>query len=356
MWIFLGLGGLLCLSGLGFVLSVDLWVLVWTVIKMITVLLPLGLGALFLILAERKVMGYMQDRIGPNRVGVLGVLQTAADGLKFLLKEIIVPEEADRTMFLLAPIISLVPAFAIWSVIPVTDDWVFADIDAGLLFVLAISSLGALGVLLAGWASNSKYALFSAIRAMAQMISYEIAMGFALLGVMMMVGSMNLTRIVWFQQGGVWHWLIWPLFPVFVVYCICAVAEVNRAPFDVVEGESEIVAGYQVEYSGFAFAMFFVAEYCNMILVSAVASLVFVGGWLSPFEAIPLLSWLTAWVPGPCWLLLKTCGFLYTMIWVRSTFPRYRYDQVMMMGWKVLIPLTFVWLLGLGLALRGQWL
>lgn len=317
--------------------------LVWIALSYMAVFIPLMVFVLYLILAERKIMGYMQHRVGPNRVGPLGSLQTVADGAKFLLKEIIIPEKADKPLFLLAPLISLVPAFAVWCIIPVDVGWVVADVDAGVLCLLALISIGSYGVLLAGWASNSKYAFFSAIRAMAQMVSYEISMGLALIGVLLASGSMNLQKIVLAQAGGLTNWYILWLFPLALVYWISALAEINRAPFDVVEGESELVAGYQVEYSGFAFAMFFIAEYCNMILVAATTSLFFLGGWYSPLHATQL-EWLLAWVPGVGWLLLKVCVCLYTMVWIRCTLPRYRYDQLMMLNWKVLIPLACVWI------------
>ena len=345
----------LLIALLGVLWNVPWIALFWMVFGYLLMFVPLMVLVLYLILAERKIMGYMQYRVGPNRVGPLGSLQTVADGAKFLLKEIIIPERADRDLYLLAPLLSLVPAFAIWSIIPVDVGWVLADVNCGVLAVLAMMSLGSYGILLAGWASNSKYAFISAIRAMAQMVSYEIAMGFALLGVLLVSGSMNLQEIVLKQQGGIGHWYIVVLFPIAAVYWISALAEVNRAPFDVVEGESELVAGYQVEYSGFAFAMFFVAEYTNMILVSALMSLLFLGGWWSPFEGTPL-DFVAAWVPGVAWLLLKTSLCLYAMIWIRCTFPRYRYDQLMMLGWKVLIPVAFAWIMLITVLIRLGWI
>lgn len=318
--------------------------MIMIVLKIALILACVLFMVLYLILAERKIMGYMQGRIGPNRVGPFGLLQTLADGIKFLHKEIILPQRADLFLFILAPMISLVCAFVVWSVVPFADGWVLADIDAGVLFVLAVTSLGSYGLLIGGWASHSKYAFFGAMRSMAQVISYEIAMGFALVPVLMISGSMNLSEIVMKQSGGLLHWHILPMFPVFVVYCISAVAETNRAPFDITEGESEIVAGYQVEYSGFIFAMFFIAEYANMIFVSTLASLFFLGGWQSPFDGWYIMHDLLFWVPSIFWLFLKVCLFLYLFIWVRASLPRYRYDQLMMIGWKICIPVSLSWI------------
>ena len=320
----------------------------------IVVLVPVLVGVLYLILAERKMMAYAQGRLGPNRVGPWGLLQTIADGAKFLSKEIIVPVQADRGLFFLAPILSLMPAFAIWALIPIDIGWVMADVDAGVLAVLALSSIGAYGVILAGWSSKSTYAFFGAIRAMAQVISYEIAMGFALVAVLLLAGSMNITTIVIKQSGGVMSWYIWPLLPIAVVYGLSGLAEVNRAPFDVVEGESEIVAGYQVEYSGFAFAMFFVAEYTNMIVVSALFSLFFLGGWDSPFGSYAIE--LNQYIPGAFWLLAKTVLMLYLMIWIRVSVPRYRMDQLMSLGWKVFIPIALVDIVLIASMVWGGWL
>ena len=331
-----------------------------TLFALMTVVLQIGLilglvlfMVLYLILAERKIMGYMQGRVGPNRVGPLGILQTLADGIKFLHKEIILPAQSDYALFMIAPMISLVCAFVVWSVVPIAPGWVLADIDAGVVFVLAITSLGSYGILLGGWSSNSKYAFFGAIRSMAQMISYEIAMGFSLIPVLMVSGSMNLTQIVLRQSGGLLHWYFLPMLPIFAVFLISAVAETNRAPFDITEGETEIVAGYQVEYSGFIFAMYFIAEYTNMIFVSTMASLFFLGGWLSPFQGMPYFSLLFSWVPGVIWLLLKVLLFLYLFIWIRATFPRYRYDQLMMIGWKVCIPVSILWIFVVSLMILG---
>ena len=327
--------------------------LVITLLKIVAILAVVMLLVLYLILAERKIMGYMQGRVGPNRVGPLGMLQTLADGIKFLHKEIIIPSQSDYLLFMIAPMISLSCAFTVWSVVPIALDWVLADIDVGALFVLALTSLGSYGILLGGWASNSKYAFFGAMRSMAQMISYEIALGFSLVPVLLLSGSMNLTDIVLGQQGGLLCWYFLPLFPVFIVFLIAAVAETNRAPFDITEGESEIVAGYQVEYSGFIFAMFFIAEYANMIFVSTIASLFFLGGWLSPVEGVSWFSDVPFNVPPPVWLLLKVFFFLYLFIWVRATFPRYRYDQLMMVGWKVCIPISVIWIIVVSLMVMG---
>lgn len=322
----------------------DLWLLTWIVIKIFLIVLPLlGLVA-YLTLAERKVIGYMQSRLGPNRVGILGLGQPIADGLKLLCKELIIPSASNRYLFIVAPILSIAPALAAWAVIPFSRTWVLADVNAGILFLFAMTSLSVYGILISGWASNSKYAFLGSLRAAAQTVSYEIAMGFALVGVLLASNSMNLTEIVLRQSGGIWHWYWLPLLPLFVVYWISGVAETNRAPFDVAEGESEIVAGFHVEYSGIMFAVFFLAEYAAMILVSTVAAIVFWGGWLSPFEGIPFLEPFFSYVPGFIWLLMKTSLFLFLYIWMRATFPRYRYDQIMQLGWKVLIPVTLVWI------------
>ena len=308
---------------------------------------------LYLILAERKIMGYMQARVGPNRVGPFGLLQTVADGIKFLHKEMIYPQRADLLLFILAPMLSLVCALTVWSVVPFAPGVVLADVQAGVLVVLAIASLGSYGLLIGGWAANSQYAFFGAVRAMAQVIAYEIAMGFALVPVLMLAGSMNITQIVQAQSGSLFSWNFIPLFPVFIVYLIASVAETNRAPFDITEGESEIVAGYQVEYSGFIFAMFFIAEYANMIVVATLAALFFVGGWLSPFQGIPWLGPVLDYVPAVCWLLAKVVVFLYGFIWIRATFPRYRYDRLMMIGWKVCIPISLCWIFVVSLGILG---
>ncbi|MCE1244616.1 NADH-quinone oxidoreductase subunit NuoH [Oryzomicrobium sp.] len=316
---------------------------VWALIKIVVILIPLMLCVAYLTYAERKVIGFMHVRLGPNRVGPLGLIQPLADAGKLLFKEIIIPSGANKALFLLAPMLSIMPALAAWAVIPFVDGAVLANIDAGLLYVMAITSLGVYGIILAGWASNSKYAFLGALRSAAQMVSYEIAMGFALVTVLLVSQSLNLTDIVRVQQKGVfadmglsflsWNWL--PLLPMFVVYMIAGVAETNRAPFDVAEGESEIVAGFHVEYSGMAFAVFFLAEYANMILVSALTVIMFLGGWSSPVAFLP---------DGFFWLAAKIAFILLFFLWFRATFPRYRYDQIMRLGWKVFIPLTIIWL------------
>lgn len=326
--------------------------LVWIIIKIVMILVPVLIGALIFTFAERKVLAYMHVRIGPNRVGPFGFFQPLADAVKLIHKEIIVPTLANKFIFILAPILSVAPALAVWAVIPFAHNWVLANINAGMLYVFAMTSFGVYGILLAGWASNSKYALFGALRSAAQVVSYEIAMGFALVGVMIASGSLNLSDIILSQSGGIWHWYCLPLLPLFVVYWISAVAETNRSPFDVAEGESEIVAGYHVEYSGMMFAIFFLAEYANMILVSALAALFFLGGYLSPFQGIPVLEHLFAWVPGIIWYLIKLAFFAFLILWMRATFPRYRYDQIMRLGWKVLIPVTLVWIVLVAIAVK----
>ncbi len=318
----------------------QLTVLAWTVAKVLMVMVPLILTVAYYTLAERKVIGYMQSRVGPNRVGPKGLFQPFADVFKLLLKEIILPTNSNRFLFILAPMLTLVPAFAAWAVVPFSDRLVLADIDAGLLYILAMTSLGVYGVIVGGWASNSKYAFLGCLRSAAQIVSYEIAMGFALVGVIILSGSLNLSTIVNAQSGGLLSWFWLPLFPLFVVYFISGVAETNRAPFDVAEGESEIVAGFHVEYSGSAFALFFLAEYANMILISALTALLFFGGWMSPFAGIPVIG-----EPGAHWFLIKTFGFMFLFLWFRATFPRYRYDQIMRLGWKVFIPITIVWIM-----------
>ena len=316
------------------------WLPAWTLVKILVIVIPLMLAVAYLTYAERKIIGWMQVRIGPNRVGYQGLLQPIADGIKLLFKEIIIPSGASKGLFILGPILAIAPALAAWAVIPFTDKWVLADINAGLLYVMAITSMGVYGVIVAGWASNSKYAFLGAMRSAAQIVSYEIAMGFALVGVLMASQSLNLTDIVEGQAGGIHHWYFLPLFPLFLVYLISGVAETNRAPFDVAEGESEIVAGFHVEYSGMAFAVFFLAEYANMILVSALTTLMFLGGWLSPF---PFLL-----PDGFIWWAGKVAFVLFLFLWFRATFPRYRYDQIMRLGWKVFIPITIVWIVVVG--------
>jgi NADH-quinone oxidoreductase subunit H len=299
----------------------------------------------FLTLAERRVIGSIQARIGPNRVGPFGLLQPFADVLKLLVKEIVIPSSSNKILFTVAPLLALIPALCTWAVVPLWPGFTVSNIDAGLLYILALTSAGVYGVILAGWAANSKYAFLGAMRAAAQMVAYEIAMGFALVGVVMAAGSLNLTEIIEAQRG-LGGFFFWWLIPLFVVYFISGIAETNRAPFDVVEGESEIVAGFHVEYSGMAFAVFFVAEYVNMILISALTAVFFFGGWLSPFEGwgVAWLEWTEHPALGFLWLFLKICFFLFCFLWFRATFPRYRYDQIMRLGWKVFIPVTLVWI------------
>ena len=316
-----------------------IWPGVWALLKITAIVAPLMLAVAYLTYAERKVIGYMQVRIGPNRVGFKGLLQPIADALKLLMKEIIIPAGANRVIFILAPVLTIAPALAAWAVMPFSPELVLADIDASLLYVMAITSMGVYGVVMAGWASNSKYAFIGSMRSAAQIVSYEIAMGFALVGVLLAAQSLNLVDIVNGQKGGLHHWYFLPLLPLFLVYLISGVAETNRAPFDVAEGESEIVAGFHVEYSGMAFAVFFLAEYANMVLIAALTALMFLGGWLPPVEFAPF-----TWVPGFIWLLLKIAFVLFLFLWFRATFPRYRYDQIMRLGWKVFIPVTLIWL------------
>jgi len=324
----------------------------------VAIVAPLMLAVAYLTLWERKLIGWIQIRIGPNRVGPLGLLQPIADGVKLLLKELILPTNANKGLFLLAPVLMIMPALAAWAVIPFSPDIVLADINAGLLYIMALSSMGVYGVIVAGWASNSKYAFLGAMRSAAQMVSYELAMGFALVVVLMVSGSLNLSDIVysqgrgWFADKGLtflsWNWL--PLLPMLVVYFVSGVAETNRAPFDVVEGESEIVAGHMIEYSGMSFALFFMAEYANMLLISTLTAVMFFGGWQSPVD-----SWLFNLVPQFLWLLVKIFCIVSMFIWLRATFPRYRYDQIMRLGWKVFIPLTLVWIAVIGLWMQTPW-
>ena len=325
------------------------WPVIWALIKIVVVVLPLMGAVAYLTLWERKFLGWMQVRLGPNRVGPWGLLQPIADALKLLTKEILVPTNANQALFFIGPILTIMPAMAAWAVVPFGPDLALANINAGLLFVMAITSMEVYGVVIAGWASNSKYSFLGALRASAQMVSYEIAMGFCLVIVLMVSASMNLSDIVagqgkgYFAQAG-WSFLSWnwlPLLPIFVVYIISGLAETNRHPFDVVEGEAEIVAGHMVEYSGMSYAMFYLAEYANMWLVSILATIMFLGGWLSPVSALD-------WIPGWIWLGVKTCVVVSLFIWVRATFPRFRYDQIMRLGWKVFIPLTLVWLVVVG--------
>ncbi len=320
-------------------------ILLWIIIKIVVIVVPLLLSVAYLTFAERKVIGYMQVRIGPNRVGFKGLLQPIADMVKLISKEIIIPTRSNKYLFVIAPLFALTPALAGWAVVPFEDGMVLANIDAGVLYLFAVSSLGVYGILIAGWASNSKYAMLGALRSAAQTVSYEISMGFALVGVLLAAGSMNITEVVLSQHGGFWHWWFIPLFPLFMVFWIAGIAETNRAPFDMAEGESEIVAGFHVEYSAIGFAIFFLAEYASMILIATTMTLLFAGGWLSPFEGIPVLNDLFFFVPGFVWLMAKISFFLFVYLWVRATFPRYRYDQLMRLGWKVLIPVTIVWVI-----------
>jgi NADH-quinone oxidoreductase subunit H len=320
--------------------STPVLIAVQALITMVGIILVMA----FYTLAERKVIGWIQARIGPNRVGPLGLLQPFADVFKLIFKEIVIPADANKFLFRLAPFLALVPALALWSVIPFAPEHVFANIDAGLLYILALTSMGVYGIILAGWAANSKYAFLGAMRSAAQIVAYEIAMGFALVGVLMVARSLNIGDIIRSQQGGPLSWNWFWLFPLMMVYFISGVAETNRAPFDVAEGESEIVAGFHVDYSGMAFALFFIAEYVNMITVSALAIVFFFGGWLSPFQGyLPESSWLAQ--PGFFWFGLKVLFPMFSFLWLRATFPRYRYDQIMRLGWKALIPVTLIWLM-----------
>lgn len=332
----------------------DIGILIWVVIKILVIVIPLLLGVAYLTYAERKVIGYIQTRIGPNRVGLYGLLQPFADLGKLLQKEIIIPEQSNRFLFFAAPLFSFVPAVVGWAVVPFSEGIVLSNINAGVLFLFALSSLGVYGILISGWSSNSKYAMLGALRSAAQTVSYEIAMGFSLVGVLLASGSMNLSAIVHAQQGGILHWWFIPLLPLFLVFWISGIAETNRAPFDLAEGESEIVAGFHVEYAGVGFAIFFMSEYASMILISAMLALFFMGGWLSPFEQMPFLQNLFFVVPGYVWFLLKVSIFLFIYLWIRATFPRYRYDQLMRLGWKVLIPVTIVWLVVTALMVVAQ--
>ena len=334
------------------------WPVVWTLVKIIVLLLPLMGAVAYLTLWERKAIGWTQIRPGPNRVGPWGLLTPIADAVKLIFKEIIIPTAANKGLFLLGPIMTIMPALAAWVVIPFGPEIALANINAGLLFLMAITSMEVYGVIIAGWASNSKYAFLGALRASAQMVSYEIPMGFALVVVLMVTGSLNMTDIVLVQGKGrfadlglsflSWNWL--PLFPIFIVYFISGLAETNRHPFDVVEGESEIVAGHMIEYSGMSFAMFFLAEYANMLLVSILTVTLFLGGWLPPID-----STLFNAIPGWIWLGLKTFVVVTMFLWVRATFPRYRYDQIMRLGWKIFIPVTLVWLVVVGLWIQSPW-
>ncbi|MGB3425454.1 MAG: NADH-quinone oxidoreductase subunit NuoH [Castellaniella sp.] len=335
-----------------------LWLLVWTLVKIVVIAVPIILCVAYLTYWERKMIGAMHVRLGPTRVGYRGLLQPFADVFKLLTKELIVPSQANRVLYVLAPVVTLMPALAAWAVIPFQPEVVLADVNAGLLFILAITSVEVYGVIMAGWASNSKYALLGALRASAQMVSYELGIGFVMVTVLLVSGTLNLSGIVEGQTVGYfagmglsflsWNWL--PLLPLFVIYVVSSVAETNRHPFDVVEGESEIVAGHMVEYSGMGFALFFLGEYANMILLSAMASIMFLGGWAAPLDFAPF-----TWVPGWLWLGIKTFVVVSMFIWFRATFPRYRYDQIMRLGWKVFIPLTGIWLVVVAIWMQTPW-
>ena len=326
-----------------------------TLVSILSVVIPLFLIVAYVTYSERKIIGFMQSRMGPTRVGPSGLLQPIADVLKLVSKEIIIPSQANKGIFLTAPMLMLVPSLLVWSVIPLSEFFIISNINAGLLFILALTSLSVYGVILAGWASNSKYAFLGSMRSAAQIIAYEIAMGFALVGVLMLSGSLNLQIIIQEQSGSFLNWFWLPLFPLFLIYFISGVAETNRAPFDVSEGESEIVAGFHVEYSGMAFAMFFLAEYMNLILISILVSIMFFGGWLSPFEGTFLDSYFS-FIPGFVWLSIKTIIFIFIFLWLRATLPRYRYDQIMRLGWKVFLPITFFWLTVVGILIYFKYL
>ena len=333
-------------------------------VKIAAILLPLLLCVAYLTYAERKIIGFIQCRLGPNRVGFFGFRlwglgQPIADVVKLIFKEIIIPTGANKRLFVMAPVLAMAPSLAAWAVIPFDDTLVLADINAGLLYILALTSLAVYGIIVAGWASNSKYAFLGAMRSAAQIVSYEIAMGFALVCVLIAAGSLNLGQITSAQSGSILHWFWAPLLPIFLVYFISGVAETNRAPFDVAEGESELVAGFHVEYGGMAFSIFFMAEYANMVLIAVLTAVLFCGGWLSPFQGLPMIgdiAYLSE--PNIFWLLLKTSLFLFIFLWLRATFPRYRYDQIMRLGWKVFLPITIVWIVvvsGMVVAEVGPW-
>jgi len=318
----------------------------YTLIKIIVIVVPLMLSVAYLTYAERKVIAFMHDRIGPNRVGNYGLLQPIADAIKLLFKELIIPTKSNKYLYMIAPVVVIGPSLTAWAVIPFNEDFMISNLNIGLLFLLSMTSLSVYGIIIAGWATNSKYALLGALRSAAQTISYEIAMGFCFVGVLMLSRSMSLKEIVLAQSGGILHWFWLPLFPLFVIYWISAVAETNRAPFDVVEGESEIVAGFHVEYSGIRFALFFLAEYSNMILVSVLCVIMFFGGWMSPISNSNFIGqFLHNYLPPIFWLLFKSSFFIFSFLWFRATFPRYRYDQIMRLGWKIFIPITLVWII-----------
>jgi NADH-quinone oxidoreductase subunit H len=332
-----------------FLFDTDLGHVVLTFAEALALLVPLLIGVAYLTYAERKVLAAMQMRKGPNVVGPFGLWQPFADALKMIMKETIIPADSNRLLFLMAPMLTFSLAMIAWAVIPVNAGWAIADINVGILYLFAISSLGVYGIIIAGWASNSKYAFLGAMRSAAQMVSYEVSMGFVMVSVLLCVGSLNLTDIVLAQQK---VWFCLPLFPMFIVFFISTLAETNRSPFDLPEGESEIVAGFFVEYSAMAFALFFLGEYASMILMSALTTILFLGGWLAPFGIAPF-----TWIPGPIWFILKICVCLFMFLWVRATFPRYRYDQLMRLGWKVFLPLSLIWLtLTAGVLMAFGWL
>ena len=324
----------------------------WILGKSLLVIVPLLFVVAYYTFAERKIIGYIQVRMGPNRVGPQGWLQPIADAAKLAFKEITIPAGANKVLFIMAPILSMGAAIAAWAVVPFNDGWVLADLNAGLLYILAMTSMGVYGIIIAGWASNSKYALLGALRSAAQVVAYEIAMGFALVAVLMTSSSLNLSDIVRAQEGNLFTWFWLPLLPMFIVYVIAGVAETNRAPFDVAEGESEIVAGFHVEYSGMPFSVFFIAEYANMVLICVLSAVMFLGGWLSPFPE----SWVGSGIlaSGFHWFVLKVAMFMFLFLWLRATFPRYRYDQIMRLGWKVFIPLTIIWIVVVGIAVMAE--
>ncbi|MBO1073541.1 NADH-quinone oxidoreductase subunit NuoH [Roseomonas marmotae] len=317
-------------------LSSPIGVLAITIAQTLAILVPLLIAVAYMTYAERKIMAAMQLRVGPNVVGPFGLLQPFADAAKMLLKETIIPSGANRALFIFAPMLTFILAMVAWAVIPVNEGWAIADINVGILYLFAISSLGVYGIVIAGWASNSKYAFLGALRSAAQMVSYEVSMGFVIVTVLLCVGSLNLTEIV-LAQKTVWFFI--PLFPMFIIFFISTLAETNRTPFDLAEGESELVAGFMVEYSSMTYALFFLGEYANMFLMSAMTTTLFLGGWLPPVDIAPF-----NWVPGPLWFILKVCLCMFTFVWVRATFPRYRYDQLMRLGWKVFLPISLVWL------------
>jgi NADH-quinone oxidoreductase subunit H len=332
-----------------FLLHDPVGIVILTVLEALALLVPVLIGVAYLTYAERKVLAAIQLRKGPNVVGPFGLLQPFADAIKMLTKETIIPSGANRLLFIMAPMLTFTLAMLAWAVIPVNEGWAIADINVGVLYLFAISSLGVYGIIIAGWASNSKYAFLGALRSAAQMVSYEVSMGFVLVTVLLCAGSLNLTTIVEAQRK---IWFCVPLFPMFVIFFISALAECNRAPFDLAEGESEIVAGFFVEYSSMSFGLFFLGEYANMILMSAMTSILFLGGWLPPLGVAPF-----TWIPGPIWLILKICLFLFVFIWVRGSFPRYRYDQLMRLGWKVFLPFSLIWVvLTAGVLMAFGWL